>query len=124
VALAVVKEVEAVDSDAVVGEVASMVGEAALVVGEVALVVDEVASEVVEVASMVVAVVVEVVVVVPAGDVAVVVVHGQVASPSLRVKGSHSDRCELSRICCMYGQLYMLCSWHLRRVVYYEVLPA
>ena len=76
-------------------------------------------------AGYVLRVVVEVDGVVPAGAVAVVVAHGQVASLSLRVKGSHSaDRCELSRICCMYGQLYMLCSWHLRRVLYCEVLPA
>ena len=48
VALAVVREVEVVDLDAAVGEVASMVG-------EVALVVDEAASAVGEVALMVVA---------------------------------------------------------------------
>ena len=59
--------------------------------------------------------VVEVDAVVSAGGVAVVVAHGQVASPSLRVKGSHSaDRCWLSalhlqaRICCRLGCAYMV----------------
>jgi nucleolin len=56
-------------------------------------------------AGYVLRVVVEVDAVVAAG-VAGVVAHGQVASPSLRVKGSHSDRCGWSalhlqaRICC------------------------
>ena len=71
-------------------------------------------------AGYVLRVVVEVDAVDLAGGVAVVAAHGQVASPSLRVKGIHStDRCELPALylqflymlspwMCTYGQLYML----------------
>ena len=73
---------------------------------------------------VVIRVVVEEDAVVLAGGVAVVVAHGQVASPSLKVKRSHSpasDRYVLSVLhlqvpymlspwMCIYGLLYMLSS--------------
>jgi nucleolin len=68
-------------------------------------------------AGCVLRVVVEVDAVVVAGGVAVGVAHGQVASPNLRVKRSHSaanDRCKLSapftrsRICCRLGCACMI----------------